>query len=155
MKRRSCMSFLALSLLVSLAAIPASAQVPGRMRADIPFDFYVGGKLLPAGKYNVERDAAGRNTLRVRRADGDETTFALTIGVQGKQSQPDTPRLIFHRYGDQIFLAQVWESQRAGHTLVESKRERSLRKELRASGVASARQAGPEVLVVAARYEGR
>ena len=155
MKRRTCMSFLALILLVSVAMIPARAQASARLRADIPFDFYVGGKLLPAGEYSVEREAAGRDTLRVQSADGSEGMFALTINVRGRRGQSDTPRLVFHRYGDQYFLAQAWESPTAGHTLVESKRERNLRKELGASRVASARQAEPEILVVAAHYEGR
>jgi hypothetical protein len=57
-----------------------------------------------------------------------------------------SPRLVFHKYGDQYFLAAVWGADEMGHALPESNRERSLRRERQVAG-----NARMEVITVAAR----
>ena len=148
MRNRMCVSALALSFLVSLAALPAAAKSVDGMRAQVPFDFHVGDRLVRAGDYTVRSMSADELLLRI---SGDKGNAATTTNSgQEKGNGEGRARLVFHKYGDQYFLAAVWGSDSNGRTLSESKRERNLRKELRAArggGVA----AEMEVVTIDAR----
>ncbi|MDQ3254159.1 MAG: hypothetical protein M3R15_09680 [Acidobacteriota bacterium] len=122
-----------LSLFCIPAATSADAQSADRIVMKIPFDFVAGKKILPAGEYTVKPTLSSRVTL-IRNADGrrDHTTI-LTMPVP-----PETlalaAKLVFHRYGDQYFLYQIWTpaSERGGQLPV-LRAERELAKEI-ASG---------------------
>jgi len=123
-------SALALSFLVSLAALPAAAKSVNGMRAQVPFDFHVGDRLVRAGDYTVTSLTADEQVLRI-----GGTGIATTTTNSGRErgNGEGRARLVFHKYGDQYFLTAVWGSDSTGRTLSESKRERNLRKELRAA----------------------
>src|SRR5258706_15738754 len=56
MRKKVFMAALACGLLAVFAAAPTYAQLPGTaLRATIPFDFSVRGKVLPAGDYEIKR----------------------------------------------------------------------------------------------------
>ncbi|MFN0087165.1 MAG: hypothetical protein ACKVX9_17385 [Blastocatellia bacterium] len=103
-QRLSALAFAAcLSLLLST---PASAFT-FRIRAEIPFDFNVGSKRLPKGEYIIEtlNDAGG--VLLIRHVKkGKAVNFTV---VRGKMIEKPKSKLVFHRYGDQYFLARVWD----------------------------------------------
>jgi hypothetical protein len=126
-----CVGALALSFLVSLAALPAAAKSVDGMRAQVPFDFHVGERLVRAGAYTVKSMSDDERLLRI---SGDKDA-AGTLTNSGKErgNGEGRARLVFHKYGDQYFLAAVWGADSNGRTLSESKRERNLRKELRAA----------------------
>ena len=129
MRKRVCMSLLALSYLVSMAAgAPASAKSVDAMKAQVPFDFHVGNTVVPAGEYTIRTLNADEAALRI--SDGRHSASINTNTAQGRAGGA---RLVFRRYGDQYFLAAVWGAGEAGRALPVSKRERSLRKELRAA----------------------
>jgi hypothetical protein len=78
---------------------------------NVPFDFYVGKELLPAGDYRFEMGAmtpftAKSSSLLVRRQDGSSVTGIFTIPGSGSLSI-DTDRLHFNRYGNKYFLARI------------------------------------------------
>lgn len=51
------MNLCVVALFVSMAAISsAHAQIDRVEKADIPFDFYAGNTVLPAGNYNIGLD---------------------------------------------------------------------------------------------------
>ena len=129
MRNRMCVSALALSFLVSLAALPAAAKSVDGMRAQVPFDFHIGERLVRAGDYIVTSLTADEQVLRIR--SGKEIATTITNSGQEHSKGEGRARLVFHKYGDQYFLASVWGSDSTGRTLSESKRERNLRKELR------------------------
>lgn len=147
MRKQLCIGVLATSFLVSmLAGATASAKSVNNVRAQIPFDFYVGGKLVGAGDCRIDAVTADEATLRIS-GDGG-SAIVNTMSKQAKQGSEPRPRLVFHKYGDQYFLAAVWSDDSTGRLLLESKRERNLRKELVAArGGAEAM----EVVTVAAR----
>ncbi len=101
------LSALAFALcLLTLLSAPASAFTL-RIRAEIPFDFQVGSKKMPKGEYIIEslNDAGG--VLLIRHAKkGKAVNFTV---VRGKMMEKPKSRLVFHRYGDQYFLARVWD----------------------------------------------
>jgi hypothetical protein len=91
----------AASLVTSLAA-PFTV----RIRAEIPFDFNVGKKRLPKGEYVIE-SLGDSGTLTIRNADKGKSVVFNTI--RSKPTDGKKPKLVFNRYGDQYFLARVWD----------------------------------------------
>ena len=123
-----------ISLVVGLAlfatAKSASGQSSSRaVTADIPFDFIVGDKTLPSGKYMVSPATSDGQGLKIINSTGKGAAFRLANSVTHKNDNRGA-RMVFHRYGDQYFLAQVWSGDEYGRELLPSKRERNLRLEL-------------------------
>jgi len=127
MRKRICVSLLALSFLVSMAsAAPAYAKSVDGTKAQVPFDFYIGDRLAPAGEYGVRALNGDESVLRICNGRQGNTVLTSTASEMGE----GRPRLVFHKYGDQYFLAAVWGADNMGRRLRETKRERSLRKEI-------------------------
>src|SRR4029079_778156 len=117
-----------LTLIIPMAII-GFAGLSGRVSADIPFNFMVGNKEFKAGKYNVGRLPGGRtaDTLIIRNEDDNEAANFNVNNVYGKGAP--RARLVFHRYGNQYFLAQIFDAEnREGHALLKSKAEREAAK---------------------------
>lgn len=147
MRKHVCESLLALSFLVSMlaAATPAAAKSDW-LRAQVPFDFHIGDRLIPAGDCTLTLITNDGSGMRI--SSGKESAVSLTSTANGNVNEGAKPRLVFHKYGDQYFLAAVWGAEQDGRTLPESKRERNLRKEMRAAQQASAAM---EVVTIEAR----
>ena len=146
MRNRMCVGALALSFLMTLAALPAAAKSVDGMRAQVPFDFHVGDKLVRAGDYTIRSMTADEQLIRI--SSGKEAASTTTNSGQERGNGEGRARLVFHKYGDQYFLAAVWGADSTGRTLSESKRERNLRKELVA---ARGGAAGMEIVTIDAR----
>ena len=136
MKRKVIKRFTMLSLvsMFSLCAAVASAnaQLSIPIRAKIPFDFSVGDKKLPAGKYTFSRLSgfADNKTILVSSADSTTHMFQLTSAVQ-IQTPKNESTLVFHKYGDLYFLEQIWSiGEEDGTQLSESRSERTIRQQL-------------------------
>ena len=147
MRKNICVGALALSFLVSLAALPAAAKSVDGMRVQVPFDFHVGERLVPAGDYTIKSATADEQMLRIV---GDKSSTATTTNSATERSNGEgRARLVFHKYGDQYFLAAIWGADSNGRALSETKRERNLRKELNAARGGSA--AEMEIVTIDAR----
>src|SRR5215208_6885006 len=105
MRKNICVGALALSFLVSLASLPAAAKSVDGMRAQVPFDFHVGDRLVRAGAYTVESLTADELVLRI--SGGKETAITTTNSGKERGNGERRARLIFHKYGGQYFLAAV------------------------------------------------
>ena len=109
---------------VSVVAVFAALSVPveaAEVAARIPFSFTVNGKTLPQGSYNVSTNGG---TLFIR---GYNTgAFSLTNGLESRSRSE--ARLVFHKYGDQYILRQVWTGAGSGRELPQPRVERSLAK---------------------------
>jgi len=112
--------------LMALAFVAATQVVRAQepVLVTIPFAFTAGEKTLPAGEYRVEKAAQGSLALMIRRIDGSEGTFVTSMPAA--RNKPETQsKLIFHRYGKQYFLSQIWVAGYAqGSQLRESAKER-------------------------------
>jgi hypothetical protein len=150
MRKHVCGSLLALSLLVSMlaAAAPASAKSVGNLRVQVPFDFYVGDHLISAGDCRVTSVNSDETGLRIDGKDGRQSAVTNTNAASASANAKANPRLVFHKYGDQYFLAAVWGADQDGRALPESKRERMLKKERR---VAQQTGAAMEIVTIEAR----
>ena len=129
MKKLYASIFLLFGLYAILAATPTRAQSAGEQTASIPFSFNVGDKSFPAGRYRVRRvnPASDRVALEIKSEDGRWGRITLTSFVHSGGAAEEQPRLVFTRYGEQYFLAQVWtHAQADGLALPTSRSERTL-----------------------------
>ena len=90
------------------------------MTINVPFAFSAEGHVLPAGEYLVHTVTPERS-IRIVSADGKHSAIVNTL--PNYASSPSTnSRLVFHRYGNEYFLAQVWTGgQNVVRDLVSSK----------------------------------
>jgi hypothetical protein len=127
----------AIFVLVLLAFSPAKAQGNNdHLTANIPFDFNVRGKSLPAGEYivSVLNPTSAGTVLQISRKRGRGLVVVQTIGVTGTKREDAT--LIFRRYGNQYFLAQAWmPADSNGLSISKSKAEREIERNLSLSNV--------------------
>jgi len=90
--------------------------------ADIPFAFTAGNHTLPPGHYTVTR--LSQKALRIVNSQ-NQGTFALKYSVEGRTSK--SSKLVFHRYGNTYFLAEIWVAgSRTGARVVRSRFENEL-----------------------------
>lgn len=134
MKKQITLTAAILSLFAA-ASFSAFAQARG-LRADIPFNFTIKDRALPAGVYTIEAiRLAGSDALRFVSADGRIRATAF-VRAEFQKSGKAEPRLIFNRYADQYFLAEVFGFERGiRHELTRSKGEDHLAKSGDASRV--------------------
>jgi hypothetical protein len=128
MKRQLKTMAVIFGLAVVAGASVAQAQIIGHLKSNIPFSFYVRDKLMPAGAYTIAELNPGSGTMEIRSADGKSAAIFLTVEKQEKDAQTPS-ELIFHRYGDKVFLSEVVEQgEMDGAQVVKSKMEKRLEK---------------------------
>ncbi len=105
MKRTTPLAIAVLSLGGILSASLGAQSIP-TFQANIPFEFTVRGVTMPAGEYTVSGPMTSV-AIQVKHLEGaHESAFIPTI--PGRNSaRNNTATLTFHRYGNQVFLAQV------------------------------------------------
>ncbi len=146
MKKQALTVLSMASLFVLLAVGSAYADPGSEVRADVPFDFIVGNKTHPAGSYAVEYTQPQGVFLIHIGEDETRRTLLWSNTVPAKSIEENSPKLLFNRYGDQYFLAQVWTGRDIdGRELRKFHRERELAIEYLARDVSV-----PEVVSVAA-----
>ena len=118
-------------LLILLTFSASFGQSDRQTIIHIPFNFSVGEKAFPAGKYVIERNRKSSDTVWViRRKDNVGKAMILTRPVRANDTQQET-RLVFHQYGDLYFLAEFWTAgSQTGREVQTSDREKSLDKAL-------------------------
>lgn len=128
MRKQSLRIFLMLGLFAILAVSSAQAQSGKEMKASIPFSFTVADKTFPAGEYSIERlnPASDKAAIVVKSADGRMSRIVLTENIRAAEA-PERAGLVFNRYDDQYYLAQVWTAaDNNGLELPKSRSERAL-----------------------------
>lgn len=109
---------------LTFMAFTGVASAQEQMAVNIPFDFVAGNKTLPAGEYYVRSADAGRTLLLVDRRDSSVSVYLPAIGVVAQEAQSQS-KVVFNRYGERYFLAQVWsQGNIRGSQLIKSGRER-------------------------------
>jgi hypothetical protein len=117
-----------LVLLTLVTAWPSLAQsVKTLAKAEIPFDFVVGQKTLPAGEYAISPgNDTNKDILWIKKTDSRATANMVTFGQNIKRQQAG-PYLVFNRYGNQYFLSQVWTKfDQLGRQAAQSAQEKEL-----------------------------
>ena len=132
--------------ILALITATAFAQLPvEHIRVNIPFDFMVMGRTLPAGYYEITRLSDGPEVLVISNVTHrrDHATMETTP-EQGPVSSHG--KLVFHRYGDSYFLHEIWTAGlNTGRELPPSHQEKILKRET----LARAEAAAPETVAIA------
>ena len=115
-----------IGLMLALAFLAAAqfvrAQEP--VVANIPFAFTAGDAALPAGEYRVEKVRESSSALLIRCTEGKPAIMVASLPASSNGPQEKT-KLIFHRYGNRYFLAQVWSAGSSrGRMLPKSAQEK-------------------------------
>jgi hypothetical protein len=108
-------------LVALLALVPVSSEAAD-VRGSIPFSFAVNDVTLPPGTYTLTT----RTTPGVMFVQG-LSRVVIAMAVPGNSSDDLQPRLVFHKYGDEYFLRQVWNGDGSGYDLPETRAERDQR----------------------------
>ena len=120
MKRQALMILTCLSLFVMLTATSVYAQVSNVQVANIPFEFVIGNKAFPAGRYTVTY--LDTHLMRIQSNDHGESLFVITGRVEAKKTRNE---FVFNRYGDQYFLSTLWtDGDHIGRAVSVSRSER-------------------------------
>ena len=120
---------LVVGLALAAAVVSANGQLSSHLiTADIPFDFVVADQTLPSGKYTVSKASDNGKVLNIRSLDGKSSVARLSNSVADPNANGYV-RMVFHRYGEQYFLAEVWSGDNNGRQLIKSKEETRLEQE--------------------------
>ena len=104
-----------------LSAAPNVRAEAEILKANIPFDFYVGTQKLPAGEYIVTR-LADPTVLRIYDGKG-HASVTMSTGVENRARTPKGV-LVFNRYAEQTFLSEVrWREGSVDRQLMQSSLE--------------------------------
>lgn len=107
-----------------------SAKSAQQVIADIPFEFSIDYKTMPAGEYTVQTVATAGDALFIQSADGRTSALRPSEATERLQNNV-AARLVFHRYGQRYFLAEVWTGGDAvGRRLTKSRDELAIESEL-------------------------
>ena len=119
------LSLLALGLALTLYPSKAQAQVVGDLEANIPFQFHVGNTKLPAGQYRIHpMEDSDLTLMEISSADGSASALFQVQEIESTTT-PTKSELIFNKYGDQYFLAQLFdEGEPSGSQVPESRYEK-------------------------------
>lgn len=145
-----------LAMAIIAAGVSAQAQtLQYRLTADIPFEFSMAGQKLPAGKYWISRahEATGDTVVQIKSIDSDSiaTRFSIPVVTFNPKKRGE---LIFHRYGDQYFLSEVWPAGGGtGRAFIKTHAERELERNARANGIAAVNAPKAEVVTVLATVQ--
>ena len=110
---KSARTLITICLLFTAATIFAQTTPSQRlMKVSVPFAFAVENHSLPAGEYLVLTVTPERS-IRIASVDGKHSAMVNTLPNYAKTPSANS-RLVFHKYRDEYFLAQVWTAPERG-----------------------------------------
>ena len=121
----------ALVIVVTLSSSMVFAQADPQTVVNIPFNFTVGDKALPAGKYLIRRNRKDSDTVWVvQNKESGKSVILLTRPVQASETQ-DKAKLVFRKYDDLYFMSEFWVAgTNTGREVNVTSQERALAKAL-------------------------
>ncbi len=85
----------------------ARAQDEGTVAAKVPYDFVVGGRILPAGTYRVTRVHPYTGSRQLEISSYETGAGAFLIPTVFDSAQTEHTQLNFEHVGDKYFLSAV------------------------------------------------
>ena len=156
MKKTVAKGFITAALLamaIITAGVSAHAQtLQYRLTVDIPFEFSVSEQKLPAGKYWIGRahESIGDTVVQIQSTDLHSLANRFSVPIVTFKTKK-RGELVFHRYGDQYFLSEVWPAGGGtGRAFLKTHTERELQRTAREKGVAAVNASKPEIVTVVA-----
>ena len=131
MKHATWLVVVTLVLLSGMAAAQLNSST--RVVAQVPFEFMVANKIVPAGEYEVQAITTDGQTLVIRNAEAKVGLFSPSSQWESKQGASRCA-LVFKHYGDRYFLSGI---QLRGSKITYRLPESKVEAELRAQNVAA------------------
>src|SRR5277367_4238135 len=101
-----------------IAALAASASFAETYYTNVPFDFVVRDKIMPAGLYRTDHvDGTARGVMTMSSAGGQIAFMVMSSPVTSASALREG-KLVFHHYADRYFLAEIWGPGRNGGLLL-------------------------------------
>ena len=114
----------AIAALALTAFVPTASAQGKTFSFLVPFDFYAGAALMPAGEYTVSQTPFTRAT-QIYDRKGHATSI---LPIVGTSHLIGNNRMIFNRYGSMNFLSEIqWGHSDTGYKVRESNLERETR----------------------------
>ena len=105
--KKHCVRILSVFFGLAALAIAAKGQTVDQIVVNIPYEFVVAGKTLPAGTYRVHRvDDRNNRALAISSFDTGAAVLVLPVEVAG-QTRAAEPRLSFQQVGEQHLLSRI------------------------------------------------
>jgi hypothetical protein len=101
MKRITAIALLAIA---NFALAGTSYAQSTGVRAEVPFSFAVGDKVLPAGNYTIKSESP--HVIVIKNHD-HPAEAALSLVNQASNGSPNGGKLLFQKYGSQYFLSEI------------------------------------------------
>jgi hypothetical protein len=124
MKRQLANLILAVSSVCIYGSVVAGSALHAQsyeMVAKVPFAFHLDKTDFPAGTYIVERSGTAAFQV-IENRNGHKAAIPGGTYLENK----GTPRLVFRCYGNERFLAEVWNTTGTGSRVPVTKRERDV-----------------------------
>lgn len=119
------MKRIAAATIILAAGFPAVGSAMAqeqKVAANIPFAFSLNGRSLPAGHYTIASDFNNPDVLRVD--DQEDSVHMMALASHGGSDAQKNDTLVFHRYGNQYFLAAIRSNSASMNChLIPSKQE--------------------------------
>ena len=131
MKKQILWAPLILIAMFATAAVSTNAQAAYGARGHVPFDFIVGDKTIRAGHiiaHGVSNAVQG--SLVITNVAQGNTALRSGRRQLGAESTNQC-KLVFNKYGNRYFLAEIWIPGYQPWEVAKSKEERSLEREMR------------------------
>jgi hypothetical protein len=124
---KSLIGLLSVATVAVVLAAPLAAQTV-RVTANVPFEFMVAGKSMPASDYRVAADPDAISGVRVWGANSGVLALANRT-TSSPEERTGQALLIFHRYGEQYFLSRIVDGYlNTGVEIPTSRTEKELSK---------------------------
>jgi len=105
----------------------AQLNSDSRIVAQVPFEFMVANKIVPAGECAVRVATGDGRTLMISNAGSHVNLFSPSYQTEGKQGPPHYA-LVFKQYGESYFLSGIkLQGSKIAYRLPESRVEAELR----------------------------
>lgn len=86
----------------------------------VPFSFNVGSSEMPRDTYRVSKIGGHTDVFMI----SSFTHSVVLLSRPEGRTTDDSPRLVFHRYGDRYFLREFWMPGSTGFSLPVTRQER-------------------------------
>ena len=100
MKRLPVIALMALASICTAGSLKAQGH---EIRANVPFNFAVGSRQLPAGQYKFFSEPNDMIVIR----NGNQQVTILSKTENAVNALGESSRLVFNKYGDHYFLREI------------------------------------------------
>jgi hypothetical protein len=103
-------ALLGIAVLFSALTIPCAFGADA-VKAEVPFPFHVGAKMLPAGEYEFRIDYGSRIVTVVSSSmeGGAKEIIITTLGPTPHANEENHAHIIFDKVGTTYTLSEIWQ----------------------------------------------